>query len=250
MPCWAESLGDCSDKLTREHLISEGMYPDQTLRVKGLSWCKDEFKEIPITNLVKKVLCRHHNGTISYVDQVGANTINAFREASRVREERAQMGPRRWRIERVQIDGYGLERWCLKTLVNFAAEGAHKIGRDSSSDGQPSPRISRIIFGHERFKPRAGLYGIASVGANWHTGVDGIRLVPYVDSDGVMVGGLFGIHGFQFMLYLEEQGLAHSIQIPDLDGDMRPRLAQTLYPIRKLIFNLGEHTSHIFEFSY
>jgi hypothetical protein len=145
MPCWAESLGDCSDKLTREHLISEGMYPDQTLRVKGLSWCKDEFKEIPITNLVKKVLCRHHNSTISYVDQVGANTINAFREASRVREERAQMGPRRWRIERVQIDGYGLERWCLKTLVNFAAEGAHKIGRDSSSDGQPSPRISRLF---------------------------------------------------------------------------------------------------------
>jgi hypothetical protein len=124
-------------------------------------------------------------------------------------------------------------------LVNFAAEGAHRIGRDSSADRQPSVRISRIIFGHERFKPRAGLYGVASVGADWHTGVDGIRLVPFVDGDGVMVGGLFGIHGFQFMLYLEEQGLTDSIQIPDLDSDMKPRLAQTLYPIRKINFQSG-----------
>jgi hypothetical protein len=33
--CWVESLGDCSDKLSREHIVSEGMFPDQVLRVVG-----------------------------------------------------------------------------------------------------------------------------------------------------------------------------------------------------------------------
>jgi hypothetical protein len=73
------------------------------------------------------------------------------------------------------------------------------------SVGKPSARLVRIAFGQEHFKPRAGLYGVAKAGTNLNI-VDGFRLIPYVDREGTMLGGIFGIHGYQFMLYVEDSG--------------------------------------------
>jgi hypothetical protein len=248
MTCWAESLADCSDKLTREHIVSEGMFPDQVLRVKGMPWCLDEFKEISINNFVKKVLCKHHNESLTDVDQAGRSAMKVFRDEIRLKDTRKAMKPRRWSIETFQIDGRGLERWCLKTLINVGAEGEYRIGRDSDSVGKPSARLVRIAFGREDFKPRAGLYGVAKPGTNLNI-VDGFRLIPYIDHEKTLLGGLFGIHSYQFMLYIEDSGLGQKVAIPDFNGGP-DFLAQTLYPLKALNFTIGKYISHVFRFGY
>jgi hypothetical protein len=244
--CWAESLGDCSEKLTREHVVSEGMFLDQIIRVKGLSWCLEEFKEININNFVKKVLCKHHNSSLTDVDQAGSTAMKVFRDEIRLKDARNAMKPHRWLIETFQIDGRGLERWCLKTLINVGAEGEYRIGRDSEAVGKPSTRLVRIVFGQESFNPRAGLYGVAQAGQSLNI-VDGFRLIPYIDRGGTLLGGLFGIHGYQFMLYVEDSGLAQSVLIPDFNGGS-DFLAETLYPLKGLNFTIGKHISHVFKF--
>jgi hypothetical protein len=196
--CWAKSIGNCSDKLSREHLVSEGVFPDQMLIVQGWRWCKNEPREISINGLASKILCKSHNSLLSDVDRAGIDAMNVFREADKVRKARAAIQrPMRWRIKTFTIDGSGLERWCLKTLINAMTEDEYKIGKDSEAIGKPSARLVRIAFGQERFKVKAGLYGIGAVGAEWNL-IDGFRLLPYIDSERTLVAGLFSIHGYQF----------------------------------------------------
>lgn len=34
--CWAASLGDCEGKISREHLVSQALFPDGNITVSGL----------------------------------------------------------------------------------------------------------------------------------------------------------------------------------------------------------------------
>jgi hypothetical protein len=177
MTCWAESLGGCSEKITREHIISDGMFPSPMLYVKGLPWCMDDFKEISVASFVRKILCDHHNSILSPVDTVGIETLNAFRSEIQLHSVRTNMRPIRWSVHTFEVNGNGLERWCLKTLINMSAEGEYRIGADSKSAGQPSERLVRIAFGQEKFRPRAGLYGLGSIGSKVKIG-EGFRVIP------------------------------------------------------------------------
>jgi hypothetical protein len=37
--CWAACLSGCSDKISREHLISENLFLDDQMTVEGFPWC-------------------------------------------------------------------------------------------------------------------------------------------------------------------------------------------------------------------
>lgn len=248
MTCWAESLGNCSDKISREHIITDGMFPAPTLHVKGLPWCMEEFREVSVANFVKKILCEYHNNNLSPVDTAGIQVINAFRTEVQLNNARSKMNPIRWTVRTFKIDGNGLERWCLKTLINMAAEGQYKMGEDSEVIGQPSSRLVRIAFGQEKFEHRAGLYGLGRVGSNWNLG-ESFRVIPYGNDRGILMGGLFGIFGYQFLLALEEEGFARVVLVPDLGGGPDYK-AQTLYPLMALNFNIGKYLSHRFQFVY
>jgi hypothetical protein len=246
--CWAEILGDCSDKISKEHIISEGMFPGLDILVNGFSWCREAFKEIRIETFVKRILCEHHNHALRVIDNAGIDAMKAFRDEVQITNARKTLKPIRWTVKKFQIDGRGLERWCLKTLINVAAEGEYKIGRDSNTAGQPSARLVRIAFGKENFKPKAGLYGVGDAGENWNI-KDGVRLQPYVDKENTAVGGLFVIHGYRYFLYLEEEGVSSTLTIPGLDGEA-DHPTQTLYPLKRINFNIGKHLSHVFDFRY
>jgi hypothetical protein len=248
--CWAKSVGQCSEKMTLEHLVSDGMYPDEVLVVQGLHWCKHESKEVPIKVLSSRILCDNHNKALSPVDKAGIDAMRKLREASALHRARVATGKdQRWTNETFTIDGRGLERWCLKTLINVAFGDRYKIGKDSEQAGKPSSRLVRIAFGQEQFKPKAGLYGVACLGANW-TLVEGFRLIFYVDTEQVLVGSLFSMHGYQFMLHLEESGLGVNFSIPDLYRGTGYIHAQTMYPPEAIKFQIGKRFSHILKFTY
>src|ERR1700730_14637873 len=204
--CWAEKLGGCADKASREHIISAGIFPEGTILVKGFPWCRDEFKEIGVSNFTKKVLCEQHNNTLTHADEAGISAMNVFRQEVQINNARDKIKLRRWSVKKFQIDGSGLERWFLKTLINVAAAGIYKIGRDSNEVGKPSERLVKIAFGLEEFKPKAGLYALGHVGQSLKVR-EGVLLNPLIDTTQTIVGVLFHFHGYRFLLYLEEEGL-------------------------------------------
>jgi hypothetical protein len=248
MGCWAEKLGGCADKASREHIISAGIFPGGTIYVKGFPWCPDDLKEISVSSFTKKVLCEWHNNTLTHVDQAGIGAMNVLRQEVQISTAREKMKPRRWTVEKFQIDGRGLERWFLKTLINVAVEGIHKIGRDSIESGKPSDRLVRIAFGMETFKPKAGMYSLGHVGQSLKLR-EGVLLNPLIDTAKDIVGVLFHFHGYRFLLYLEEEGLQPNIPIPGMFGE-QAHSTQTLYQPEALNFNLGKYLSHSIAFTY
>lgn len=123
--CWAACLEDCSDKISREHIISASLFPADKIMVQGLSFCKDEPKEIGLSSLTKKILCTKHNSDLSEIDAAAGVAMNMLREATRLMNIRVERNIRRPTVKRFHIDGVTLERWFLKTFINIAYKQAY-----------------------------------------------------------------------------------------------------------------------------
>ena len=122
--CWARCLGDCDDDISREHLVSKGLWTGTMLRVRGLPWCKDEPKEIGLSGFTSKILCGHHNSQLAVLDTAAISAFDAFREAAAISNKRKQRRLRRWKIARLEIEGFLLERWFLKPQSTLHTSGA------------------------------------------------------------------------------------------------------------------------------
>jgi hypothetical protein len=198
-------LGNCSDKITREHLVSENLFLDDELTVEGFPWCKGERVKIGLASFTAKILCRKHNSDLSDVDAAGGKAFEALREARRLANVREKRPTSRWSVVRTKIDGRGFERWCLKTLINLCYEGDRPIGRDSVEAGKPSERLVRTAYGLESFLGKTGLYFVARVGMNVQS-EDRVSSAPLISQKGYIEGGLFSIRGQRLLLYLEDEG--------------------------------------------
>src|SRR2546426_3801833 len=140
--CWARSIGDCSEKLSGEHLVSKALF-SESVTVRGFDWCKDRPKTIGINSLAAKVLCVRHNSALSELDAAALKVWNALKELADVQEGialaarlRIPVGPPR--PLRLRVSGSRLERWAFKTTVNHVAAGA----RDAFPDGwEPPPDL-------------------------------------------------------------------------------------------------------------
>lgn len=71
--CWAQCLGNCSGKISREHPISPSVFGGDEIVVQGFPWCRDRPKKISVANLTEKVLCQKHNSDLSDIDKAGSD---------------------------------------------------------------------------------------------------------------------------------------------------------------------------------
>ena len=147
--CWAKSLGDCSNRISGEHLFTAGLFEGDKLSIQGMEWCKTEVKEVGKKSLVKNVLCTTHNSRLAILDDEAIHAFKIFQDSVKLQQVRNQMKARYWTVEHWKIDGPLLERWFLKTLITLACEGEQKIGPDSGEVGQPTPSLVRIAYGLE-----------------------------------------------------------------------------------------------------
>src|ERR1700735_3110067 len=139
--CWASCLGNCSEKMTREHLVSAALFLDDQISVQGFPWCKGEPVQIGLSGLTSKILCGKHNSDLSGVDTSGGEAFDALRQLRRLCNVREKWPDRRWSLSRHEADGHGFELWCLKTLINLCCNREKPIGRDSMHPGRPSDRL-------------------------------------------------------------------------------------------------------------
>jgi len=156
--CWAGSLGDCGGGISREHYVSECLFPNQSIFVQGLDWCLDKPKELRIESLTAKILCKDHNAALSELDAAAGLAFSSMRDYATTTTERDQMPHLNWAPKQFTIDGPKLERWCLKTLLNFGFNRQLIIGPGTHDPGTVPSNLIRIAFGFEEFSDGRGLY--------------------------------------------------------------------------------------------
>jgi hypothetical protein len=154
--CWASCLGDCDRKASREHYLSANILGEGPVTVRGLAWCRGEFKTIAPAAFTRNMLCKRHNEQLSLLDQAGGaawRELTVFRESAK----RAAMMPSNARAAslRVQaIDGRLFERWLLKTVTNIA----YLESPEGQAPWTPTLAWVELVFGLRLFPDRCGLY--------------------------------------------------------------------------------------------
>lgn len=198
--CWAAHVGGCSEKLSREHLISRSLFPNPTVLVEGFDWCKEP-RTVGIDALTRKILCARHNCALSTADEV----IARFNDTANLT------------AAGITISGRLLERWFLKTLVNLSIGTKDHIGdgMSESEAGWPSPYLAAVVFGSIPFTHKMGLYTL-NCPESYKYRQGEILFVPLTRENRIG-GALFGVAGMYFFLSLRP---GHA---PSTIGDMAPR---------------------------
>jgi hypothetical protein len=244
--CWAASLGDCSDTISGEHIITEGVHTTDTIRVKGLPWCVDDFKTIGLASFVRNVLCTSHNSRLSDADAAAIQLRDALCESASLSEARKAMPPQDWEVKRLIVNGGALERWCLKTLITIAFGGHAPIGGGDSQPGTPSRTLVKIAFGLEQFQSsRAGLHWMGDTGDTISV-TEGVVVTTFLDHVHRLAGARFWFWGLTFVLVLDD-GPTGPFGFTSLD---RKKTIQptTVHRPRKLGIGVHGRESHSLEF--
>jgi hypothetical protein len=239
--------------MSGEHAVSKGLFTHDVVNVQGLNWCKDEPKTIGLNSLTRKILCTHHNSTLSPVDDAAIAAFDAFRESVRLTDIRQTIKENRWNVVHLPLDGDGLERWFLKTLINLTVGGKEKIGPKSDTPGEPSSDLVDIAFGHRKFVPNAGLYYSGELGETINS-EDRVTIAPFFDSKNQHVlGGTFHFHGFRFMLYLGEDGFTGNVTLVHRDGSKSSQHSKPVRHLRQIKVTVGptqRYVSHTIDFEW
>ena len=246
--CWADCLGDCSDKVSREHIVSKGLFDTQGIYVQGFQWCMNEPKPIAVEGFTAKILCSKHNSELSRVDQAGIETANVFREAFRLSDVREKMRPRIWARKKFRIDGYQLERWFLKTLINVACRGDRPLGSRAEYPGKPTQELVEIAFGLKQFSQKAGLYLMADIGEMPPRG-DLFRIITALQDDKHLAGARFQFQGIRYLLCLDSTGARRGLRFMGRDGKAYEPSNLLFHPA-KVNFDVAGRPSHTIEFSW
>jgi len=230
--CWANCLGGCSNRISREHIVSQNLFIGDLVEVSGFPWCKTEAKKIGLSSLTAKILCTKHNSDLSELDAEAGKAFSHFREMRRLANVREKMRPRQWNIARYGVRGYLMERWFLKTLIDISFGKEYPIGRHSLNSGYPSDDLVKISFGLEPFQGLSGLYSIVYVGQKIHS-KDTIAFSPLIKDEKYIAGGLFSFRGFMFLLFLGAEGPPSRLTGVKL-GEEDLSLAQLNYHNKKI----------------
>jgi hypothetical protein len=245
--CWAKSLGDCSDKMSGEHLVTAGIFSTDKVMVQGFSWCKDVRKEIGLNSLVRKVLCRDHNSQLSPLDDAVIGLFQALNDCTRLSDVRNSLPPRRWTRANFDVDGKKLERWCLKTLITLSLGGSMPLGPKSKDSSAPHEDLVALCYDRLQFVFPAGLYVSYEPGDSI-TLEDRVTVGPINRDDNFIVGARFSLGGFHLMLYIDDRPFQPGpITFNRKDGTSERR-PPPLYRTKALNFQIGKYVSHSLRF--
>jgi hypothetical protein len=247
--CWAACLGDCSDKMTNEHIFTQAVFPNDDVWVQGFHWCRDLPQLIGLANLTKKVLCSKHNfGLSGKADAAAVSMARAFRESVALQDFRSKYRPTNWTRKQFKIPGFELESWFLKTLININFKRPQRIGRHAIEPGAPCRGLVEIAFGLRRFVAPAGLYIIAKVGDQNPT--DGrLRVVTLSKGSDYIAGAIFHFGGLKSLLYLDDDGRPCPENFVG-HGDATVLESQFMYRLRRTRFVVHNRLSHTIDFQW
>lgn len=246
--CWAAQLGGC-DSQSREHVISKSLFVSPQVRVHGFPWCKDEPKVIGIESATAKILCEHHNNTLSPLDEAASAAFDALREQTKLANDRAKFPQRtRFAVRRFPIKARLLERWLLKTLLNFSFDGPYLIGPSGVTQGIPPLDLLEICFRGASFPSQSGMYVAANLGMTI-TFEDTVAFAPLLKDERLILGGFFEFRGIRLFLALMHEGMTVPLwSLPNVQQGWTD--ANLLRPFKKTRATHGRYLSHVIEFDW
>lgn len=152
--CYARALRGCSRKLSREHYVSKAVLDllGDEHRITNASWLRpaEESGPIPSSALRSKILCEHHNNTLSPLD---AHAKRFFSELLWGLSDRPPLEAHR----RVALDGDQLELWVLKACCGAFASGNLIEHRRTVPRQVPDAWVN-LLFRGGRWESGAGLH--------------------------------------------------------------------------------------------
>ncbi|MFH1300109.1 MAG: hypothetical protein ABIK07_03540 [Planctomycetota bacterium] len=116
--CWAAFLGGCGGQITKEHIVTQGLFK-RRVRVDGLDgWLGTQKCEMPIRKITSNILCEHHNNELGRT--ADSATIRLLKHLKAIRHPMELPGSRILRppVER-HVSGLDLGRWLCKTHCNL-----------------------------------------------------------------------------------------------------------------------------------
>jgi hypothetical protein len=228
--------------MSNEHLVTEGLFPDGTIVAQGLPWCPEP-KTVGLANLTAKLLCSTHNSSLSVVDSAAIEAKKAFDAALDLMNFRAKYKKQRWTRQTFTVNGYLLERWFLKTLINVVQCGVFKlpVGSDATEHGLPSRRLVEIAFGSQRFDKPEGMYSVAIL--NEPNSVDDRFQIVTLTKNNHIGGALFRFGSLNYHLHLESESTTTAKSFaPHLQEQLLS--AQFIHHLRQSNFKVHDIPSH------
>lgn len=243
MECWASPLGHCSAKASREHLVTDGIWNGPDIEVVGLPWCRHTPVRPGRANIVAKILCSAHNSALSPVDAAAIRAFQALRGAAELYVRRRRFPSPQLTQRCFGIDGPLLERWFIKTAINFALAQHGAVRWHLGSAGRTPPvSLVEAAFGRSSLPAGAGLYAAAKVGESG-LGSESVHFEPVYDADDSLAAALFRFYGFRFLLSLREGQLPSRISISEDKADLW-HSSELMFHIQRLRFAQNGLLSH------
>jgi hypothetical protein len=211
--CWADCLGGCSSKQSGEHYVTKGLFEGDSLKIKGLPWCKFEEKTIGLGSATANILCKAHNEQLSQLDGEAIRAFDAIREIFELQERQRALRPQVWKTRTWRLNGPLLERWFLKTTINLVHVQTHPATWPNATSERTPPRdVVETVFGLIPIARPRGLHAAAAVGQNVHSH-DYVGFAPVNDlNTGYLAAGMFEFRGFRFVLSWSDRSLENYIR--------------------------------------
>ena len=214
--CWASSIGGCCTTQSAEHYVSDCFWPDDLKAIKahGFPWCLGSPHPVGRNSLTANILCKRHNERLgAEVDGVAKQLHEALRcciEIGTTNERRE--------AKTFLLDGWQLERWFLKTLINCC------VGTKAKSDlkwidvgsrlEHPPHSLVAAAFGQEKPLAPMGLYSAGFVGQQTSMAEQVLQFSPLIWHGGAVAGGLFTVMGLRYLLYVGTALLPNLFRLP------------------------------------
>jgi hypothetical protein len=146
--CYAKCLGDCSEKISKEHYISENILKTfkKIIPVEGFNKSKKMHDgTFSLSSFSARVLCKKHNESLNDLDTEAGKLFDYLRCVGSFEECE----------DHLNAKGLIIERWFLKYLL-----GAYSTGQFSPAKIQPShfEYLVKILFGKGEWLNGHGLF--------------------------------------------------------------------------------------------
>ena len=197
--CYANKLNNCSEKISREHYISNNLLGElehnKTVKIAGLAWIDEkEFKLMSRASLGSNILCTKHNSQLSSLDAEIKKLYQTIIDFDKDFNSQTPM------LALKTINGNLIEKWMLKTLVGMIV--SKQI--INKATGKPITKVAEtyieILFNNHKFPETWGLYFPKPQSEIIHK-FDSISFMPMIGNDEVKAAG-FLICNFKFYLVI------------------------------------------------
>lgn len=198
--CYARVFRDCSEKISREHYVSEGILKilnqNNALTVKGFPWLeKDVGKILTPSCLVGNILCERHNNALSPLDAVAIRFFKAFNQ---IEQEFADENTAN--NETVFLfNGQDIERWMLKTLFGIICSKNALTYEAKIINWAPKTTWLNMLFGTQKFQFNCGIHYIAEKGKK-RPMYEGLDFAPITNENNDVYGAIIQLKQHEFVL--------------------------------------------------